>query len=320
MKRRIGKREVSALGMGCWAIGGPFQTQDGRFFGYGNVKDEESIATIHKAIEMGISFFDTADVYGAGHSERILGQGLREFRDDVFIATKFGSMFEEWNRIIPDKHTSSIDYLRSAVLDSCRKLGTDFIDLYQYHWWECPMDEAEIVRNALDDLVSEGTIGGYGWSTDNVERAALFAEGKHCTAIQYVLNLVTDNPSMRKLCHERGLASIIRGPLSYGILTGKYSDSYSLPKNHWVNALNWKEGRFAKVRRLVDEIREVLIEDGRTLVQAALGYIWAIEPTAIPIPGAKNIAQITENAQAMEYGPLNKATVSRVDEMARERL
>lgn len=165
------KKQITPLGMGCWAIGGPFQTPDGRYFGYGQVDDKESIKTIQKAIDLGINFYDTADVYGTGHSETILGKALQEYRDDVVIATKFGSMFDEGTRKIYDKHTSKSEYIKKAVLDSCRRLKIDFIDLYQFHWWECPIADAINVRNTLEDLVSEGVIGGYGWSTDEVERA-----------------------------------------------------------------------------------------------------------------------------------------------------
>ncbi|MHA2289385.1 MAG: aldo/keto reductase [Promethearchaeota archaeon] len=308
------KKRITPLGMGCWAIGGPFQTPDGRYFGYGNVKDEESIKVIHKAVDLGINFFDTADVYGAGHSEKILGEALSEYRDDVVIATKFGSMFEEGNRNIYDKHTSSTNYIKKAVFDSCKRLKTDFIDMYQYHWWECPSEKIVSVRDTLEDLVSDGIIGGYGWSTDDVKRAEIFVEGKNCIGMQFILNFTTNNQKMIKLCEKNRLLSIIRSPLGYGLLTGKYSDNYKLADKHWLKNMNLSEGYFANMRKFASLLKNKLTEDGRTLAQAAIGYIWALSKSTIPIPGAKNIHQITENSKALEFGPLSLDTMKFIQE------
>lgn len=309
-----GNKKFIPLGMGCWAIGGPFQSPDGRYFGYGQVNDNESIETIQKALDLGIKFFDTADVYGTGHSEKILGKVLQEYRDDVVIATKFGSMFQEGTRKIYDKHTSASEYIRKAVFDSCRRLSTDFIDLYQYHWWECPIADAISVRDTLEDLVSEGIIGGYGWSTDDVSRAKIFAEGKNCLGIQYILNFTSNNPEMIKLCEENKLISIIRSPLGYGLLTGKYTENYKLAKDHWLSGINLKEGYFAKMKKFANLLKEKLTEDGRTLAQAALGFVWALSETTIPIPGAKNRNQLIENAKALEFGPLSNDVVKFIQE------
>lgn len=317
VKRKIGKyhKKVSAMGMGCWAIGGPFKIPNGNYYGYGEIEDPISIKTIHQAIELGINFFETADVYGTGHSEKILGEGLKDYREDVVIATKFGSMFEEGTRSIPDEHSSDPSYVRNAVNDSLRRLQTDFIDLYQYHWWACPFDEAVEVRNTLEDLVNEGVIGGYGWSTDDVERAKLFSEGENCLSMEYVYNIGSTNPEMLDLCEKENLASIIRGPLGYGILTGKYTENYTLPPKHWLENMNLSEGNWLKKRKFIDEIKDTLVEDGRTMAQAALGYIWGVSETSIPIPGAKNPGQIIENAEAMEFGPLSHETIKHINQV-----
>lgn len=307
-------KRIRPLGMGCWAIGGPFKSPDGRYFGYGKVNDEESVKTVEKAIELGINFFDTADVYGTGHSERILGKVLPEHREEIVVATKFGSMFEEYTRNILDKHTSSPEYIRTAVQDSCRRLQTDYIDLYQFHWWECPFDEGIKVRETLEDLVSEGIIHGYGWSTDDVKRADLFAQGENCTAMQYILNLTTNNPEMINLCEEKDLLSVIRSPLGYGLLTGKYSKAYQLPNDHWLKGVNLDKGYFANMKNFVTTVEELITEDGRTLAQAAIGYIWALSDSTLPIPGAKNEDQLVENTTALEFGPLKRETVIYVQE------
>ena len=119
------KKALSALGMGCFGIGGPFIRSNSSYLAYGKVKDEESIKTIHKAVELGINIFDTADIYGVGRSERILGEALKEYRDDIVIATKFGSVFEEGNPHTPDKKNT--EYIRNAVESSLRP-GAKTID------------------------------------------------------------------------------------------------------------------------------------------------------------------------------------------------
>lgn len=111
------------------------------------------------------------------------------------------------------------------------------------------------------------------------------------------------------------MVSVIRSPLGYGLLTGKYSDNYKLPKNHWLKGVDLKKGHFANMKNFATLLKEKLTEDGRTLAQAALGYIWALSDTTIPIPGAKNVQQLTENAQAIEFGPLSRDTMKFIQEL-----
>jgi aryl-alcohol dehydrogenase-like predicted oxidoreductase len=186
--------------MGCWAIGGPFWSGDTPH-GWGKVDDDESIRAIHAALSHGVSFFDTANVYGAGHSERVLGRALLGRRKAVVIATKFNALFDEATRQVTG---SSVEpaAVRKACEDSLRRLNTDHIDLYQFHDNGYPADQAEPVRETLEELVKEGKIRGYGWSTDFTDRAEVFARGKNCTSIQLQLNVLDDNPAMIALCEE----------------------------------------------------------------------------------------------------------------------
>ena len=164
-KRRLGRSgiQVSAMGLGCWAIGGPFWRGETPV-GWGVVEDEESIRAIHRGLELGIDFFDTADVYGAGHSERVLGRALAGRRDRVVIATKFGNIFDEATRQVTSE-SASPDHIRRACEASLRRLDTDYIDLYQFHLNYHPMAEAPAARETLEALVAEGKIRSYGWST-----------------------------------------------------------------------------------------------------------------------------------------------------------
>ncbi|MHA2245554.1 MAG: aldo/keto reductase [Candidatus Hodarchaeales archaeon] len=322
--RKFGRNkiEVSALGMGCFAIGGPFQGKKGNFFAYGPVNDEESKKTIHKAIELGVNFFDTADIYGYGHSERILGSVLSEYdRSDVVIATKFANEFDEKTKTTIGKNVDP-DYIRQALEASCNRLQTDFIDLYQLHDSQHSPDSAKNVIQVLEDLVSESRIGGYGWSTDDVERARIFAEeGKNCIAIQFAIHMTRANPKMIELCEKHKLAGIIRSPLGSGVLTGKYSKEHmeSLPQNHmWYGQSFIEEEWFSKRQAKLEELKELLGEEDRTVIQTLLSYLWSTSDTTIPIPGAKTVAQIEENAAILELGPLRPGLLKSINNIFEE--
>ncbi|MFX0172182.1 MAG: aldo/keto reductase [Candidatus Hodarchaeota archaeon] len=322
--RRLGKSniEISGLGMGCFAIGGPFQGKNGNFFAYGSVNDDESKKTLHKAIELGVNFFNAADMYGCGHSERILGSVISEYdRKDIVIATKFANEFDEATKTTIGKNIEP-DYIRKALDESCKRLQTDFIDLYQLHDSQHDPESVRNVISILEDLVSEGLIGGYGWSTDDVERAQIFAEeGKNCIAIQYAIHMTRSNPKMIELREQHNLASIIRSPLGSGTLTGKYSKEYveSLPKTHmWYKGDFVEEKWFTKRQLKLAELKELLIGEKWTVAQVLLGYLWSTSNTTIPIPGAKTIAQIEENAAILEYGPLRPDLLKSINKIFEE--
>jgi len=295
--------EVSALGMGCWAIGGPF-ARDGRPVGWGDVDDAESVRAIHKALELGITFFDTADVYGCGHSERILGQALKEANSEVTVATKFGNVFDEDTKNITGSDGSPA-YVRQACEASLRRLDMDYIDLLQFHVGNYDLDQAEATRDALEALVEDELIRAYGWSTDDPERAAFFAEGPNCVAIQQRLNIFEGDEDTLAVCEYNSMASINRGPLAMGLLTGKFSPDTALPENDIRHTWSFREGVKAEQLGMLDSIRAILTHDGHTLAQAAIAWLWALSPVTIPIPGFKTVEQVAENAGALALGPLS---------------
>jgi aryl-alcohol dehydrogenase-like predicted oxidoreductase len=270
MGRILGRSsiDVSDIGFGCWAIGGSY-TMDGKPDGWGDADDDESVAALRRALELGITFFDTADVYGAGHSEKVLGQALAAHRDEVVLATKFGYTFDTGQRAITGQDASP-GYIRQACRASLRRLGTDRIDLYQLHIGDLPPGQAPEVLGALEQLVADGLIRAYGWSTDDPQRAAVFADGAHCAAIQHELNVLTGAPGMLMVCDSLDLASVNRSPLAMGLLSGKYGPASQLPADDVRAAQPWvdyfTDGRPAPrwLARL-DAIREVLASGGRTL-------------------------------------------------------
>jgi len=324
MKRILGKSaiEVSALGLGCWAIGGPWvydNTTDPPYpGGWGKIDDNESIRAIHAGLDMGINFFDTAANYGTGHSERVLAKALTGYRDKAVIATKFGFIIDEKTKVVRKDDAKVLVNLRKDCEDSLRRLNTDYIDLYQFHVGDFAVEDAGAVRDLLEELVKEGKIRWYGWSTDSSEAAKVFAKGKHCTAIQQAIHWATqyDYAPTLTVCEDNNLASIIRGPLGMGLLSGKFKNAdVDLPDDDVRHDWNQKEGRIADIIQAVEDLREVLTSDGRTLAQGALGWLWALSPVTVPIPGFKSVAQVKENAGALEFGALNASQMEQIDEL-----
>jgi aryl-alcohol dehydrogenase-like predicted oxidoreductase len=171
------------------------------------------------------------------------------------------------------------------------------------------------VRGILEELVSEGKIRFYGWSTNDSERSRFFAQGGHCAAIQFRLNVLEDAPKLLDICDEYDQAGIIRGPLASGFLTGKYTpDNLDDLLSADDFRLNYR-GDLSKVVKGSAAIEDVLQSDGRTLVQGSLAWIWARSNRTIPIPGFRMMGQVEENIKAMEFGPLRKEQMSQIDDI-----
>jgi len=296
--RELGRSgiQVSALGMGCWAIGGPFWAGETPV-GWGKVDDEESIRAVHRALELGVNFFDTADVYGAGHSERVLARALAGRRQEVVIATKFSNQFDETTKQITGSSAAQ-----------------------KFHWSDYPAEQAGEVADTLETLVAAGKIRAYGWSTDSPERAGVFAERPNCVAIQHQINVLDDNPALVAVCEEFNLASINRGPLAMGLLTGKFSTGATLPMDdvrgrhspEWMGYFKSGQPNPLWLKKL-EAVRDILTSEGRTLAQGALAWLWARSQQTLPIPGFKTIEQVEENCAALHHGPLAAEQMREID-------
>ncbi|MCJ7617662.1 MAG: aldo/keto reductase [Desulfobacterales bacterium] len=320
--RKLGRSgiKVSPMGLGCWAIGGTFWEKNTPL-GWGKVDDNESINAIHAALDLGITLFDTANVYGAGHSEKVLGRALDGIRSKVIISTKFNAVFDEITRQVTGSDSSPAG-IRKACEDSLRRLNTDYIDLYLFHDNGFPADKAAPVRETLEMLVSEGKIRAYGWSTDFPDRVEAFAQGPKCTAIQLQLNVLDNNPAVIALCEKYNLAALNRGPLAMGLLTGKYTTETktSVDDVRGEKSPDWmkyfKNGKpnpeWLKKR---DAVSEILKSNGRTLAQGALAWLWARSQKTLPIPGFRTVIQVKENAGAMQFGPLTAKQMGEIDKL-----
>ena len=318
LTRTLGRSgiQVSAIGMGCWAIGGPFWKGEVPV-GWSKVDDNESIRAIHRALDLGVTFFDTANIYGCGHSERVLGKALAGKRNQVVIATKFGQTFNEETKQ-DTGYDVTPEHIKQACDASLRRLNIGVIDLYQLHVKEVNALQAKIVRDVLEDLVAAGKIRWYGWSTDEAPSARIFAEGKHCTAIQQRFNILEGDEETLRVCEENNLASILRSPLAMGLLTGKFDKATTFPGDD-VRSRRYDFGgkNAGDIERLA-KIRGILTEDGRTLAQAALGWLLARSPRMVPIPGFKTVAQVEDNAGVLRRGALSDAQMKAIAEILEE--
>ncbi|MFE1199436.1 aldo/keto reductase [Streptomyces olivaceoviridis] len=312
--------EVSALGFGCWAIGGEHQTADGQPVGWGKVDDDESVRAVRRALDLGVTFFDTADSYGTGHSEEILGKALGKRRDDVVLATKWGNVFDADTRTLTGTDATP-EYARRALTASLRRLGTDRVDLYQLHISDADPARAAELRDACEEFVGEGLVRAYGWSTDDPARAAVFAEGRHCTAVQHALNVLQDAPELVALCERLELASVNRSPLAMGLLAGRRGgpleagDIRSRPPAWLPGYAGDGSGADPEWLARIDAVRSLLTSEGRSLAQGALAWLWARSPRTVPIPGFRTVAQAEENAGALAKGPLTAAQSAEIDRL-----
>lgn len=306
--------KISAIGFGSWAIGGS----------WGLVEDEESFKTLNRALDMGVNFFDTADVYGDGRSERLLARLQRERKEPFYVATKAGRRL--------DPHVAS-GYnranLTAFVERSLRNLETDALDLLQLH---CPPSEVYYlpeVFGVLDDLVKQGKLRFYGVSVEKVEEALKAMEYPQMQSVQIIFNIFRQRPMdlFFKEAQRRKVGILARVPLASGLLTGKMKrDTQFSPEDH--RAFNRHGEAFDRGEtfsgvdyesglRAVDALRP-LVPQGMSMAQFALRWILMHPAVTTTIPGAKNPQQVEDNVRAGNYPPLSPETMQKVEAIYNE--
>lgn len=313
-----GGPEVSAIGMGTWALGGP-TSAGSQPVGWGRDWDRvEAARVLRAAFDAGITVFDTADAYGAGTAERLIGEALSPVRDEIAIVTKWGNLIDEGSRQLVGADASP-GYVRRALDASLGRLRTDRVDLYLLHLSGLPATEAEELLGTLHDLVGIGKIGAYGWSTDDPQLAAAWIGRPGFGALEFEANVVRDAPDLVALCDANELPALVRGPLGTGLLTGKYPigrriedrDDFRCVSPEWLNYFH--DGRpDVDLAQRLDAVAEILTDRGRTLAQGALCWLLARSPHLIPIPGARTVEQARQNAAALEHGPLMEEEMSSI--------
>jgi len=304
MKYRILGRtglKVSEIGIGTWAMGGP-TTLGGIQVGWGDISDKISIRTLKHCHNLGINFIDTADTYGKGHSEEIIGKALQGMRKKFIIATKCGN-YENYKGEWVQNWNSK--YIFRACENSLRRLKTDYIDLYQIH---TPLPGKSNFQfnykgfKAFIDLKKSGKILHYGYSSNHIDDALKVARLGLCDTIQIVYNLFNREAEKEffTVVKKKNIGIIVRVPLASGFLTGKFSKEITFNKNDHRSRLLKKEIR-ERVEK-IEKIRHIAeSKPGRTLSQFALQFCLRNDAVSVVIPGAKTPEQLEENAKASNF-------------------
>jgi len=308
--------KVSTVSFGAWAIGGT----------WGNVEDQESLAALHRALDLGVNFFDTADVYGDGRSERLLAKLRRERSEPFYVATKAGRRL--------DPHVGSSynnQNLIAFVERSLKNLEVEALDLLQLH---CPPTEVYYmpeVFDALDDLVKKGKLLHYGVSVEKVEEALKAIEYPNVKSVQIIFNIFRQRPAdlFFELAQRRQIGILARLPLSSGMLAGKMTRTSSFEESdhrggnrhgEWFDrgetfsGLDYDTGLQA-----VDELRPLVPAD-ETMAQMALRWILMFPAVTCAIPGAKRPSQVEENIQSADLPPLSEESMNKIRSIYEQRV
>ena len=308
--------EVSTISFGAWAIGGT----------WGAVSDDESMAALRRAVELGVNFFDTADVYGDGRSERLLARLRRDVREPFHVATKAG---RRANPHVPGAYARAS--LTAYVERSLRNLEVDALDLLQLH---CPPADVYYmpeVFDGLDELVRAGKLRFYGVSVERVEEALKAIEYPNVQSVQIIFNIFRQRPAelFFPRARDRQVGILARLPLSSGMLAGKMDaatrfadddhrtfnrEGAAFDRGETFSGIDYRTGL-----AVVEELRP-LAPAGFSMAQLALAWILEHDAVTCAIPGAKRPAQVEENVRAAELPALSPATRARIDELYRARI
>ena len=291
--RILGKTglRVSAVSIGLWAIGGD---------AWGPVNDEDSLAAMQKAWELGVNFYDTADVYGRGRSETLVARFLKNVpRDKVYVATKVGLWRKGSDR--PNPYTDP-----AMIIDECeaslQRLEIDYIDVYQDHiWWD---ENTEVFAEAFLKLKEQGKIRFGGVSTNDFNYIRHFDEAMGgIDTLQIDYSFLNRRPEQDALpyCQEHSIGVIVRGPLAMGKLTGKFTSETTFPEGDVRRGWTSQEHKSNFIRDLERAERLRNLTNRRTMSQAALAYVLAHPAVSTAIPGAKSSQQVMENVGSIEH-------------------
>ncbi len=289
-KRKLGELEVSIIGLGCMGMS-DF---------YGGQNEKQAIDTIHYAIDNGVNFLDTADMYGPFTNEKLVGKAIHDRRDKVILATKFGNERREdgsWVGI-----NGKPEYVKKACDASLKRLGVDYIDLYYQHRVDTTVPIEETVR-AMSDLVKEGKVRYLGLSEAAPATIRRAHQVHPITALQTEYSLWTRDPEgeIFDTIRDLGIGFVAYSPLGRGFLTGRFKTIDDLPKDDWRrNQPRFQPGNFEKNIEIVAKVKEIADEKGVKPGQIALAWVLAQGDDIVPIPGTKHLEYLKENILSID--------------------
>jgi aryl-alcohol dehydrogenase-like predicted oxidoreductase len=289
----LGGLKVSRIGLGAMTMAGTYTSE-------GGLDDSESIRTIHRAFDLGVTHVDTAEVYGPFHSEEVVGQAVKGRREQVVIATKFGLVSHANGQSSPGVLDSSAANVRVAVERSLRRLGTDYIDLYYQHRVD-PKIPIEETAEAVADLVAQGKVRHFGLSEASPETIRRAHAVHQVSALQTEYSLWSRDPeaAILPLLRELGIGFVPYSPLGHGLLTGQIRSVDDFADDDWRKTNPRFTGEnFVRNLAIVDEVRAIGAEVGATPAQTALAWLLTRGDDIAPIPGTRRVARVEENTAA----------------------
>ena len=307
-KRPLGSTSglsVTDMGLGLWAVpGGEWGPGD----------DADSLAAIEVAFDAGVNFFDTADVYGAGHSEELLGRAMAGRRDRFIVATKIG--WTDFDRDNDRSQYDTVEKLVAGVAGSLRRLGTDYVDVIQCHV-DYPEPNTGVFIEGFRRLKEAGTVRAWGVSTSDIDHLRRFNAEGDCGVLQVDYSILNRIPEREifPYCQEHGIGVIVRGPLGMGLLAGKFAADDTFPEGDFRRA--WIEDPSQRSQFLADlatvEELKAIVPDGDSLSQFALRFVVSNPAVSTVIPGARNRQQAEANVAAGRQPLLSKSELAAVD-------
>ena len=297
-KRKLGQTdlELTTVGLGTWAMGGPWQ------FGWGPQDDDEAVAAIREALETGINWIDTAPIYGLGHSEELVAKALKHVKDKPIIATKCGIL---WNNKREKITYLKRDSIRNECHNSLRRLKVDVIDLYQMHWPD-PEEDIEEAFEEMARLAEEGKVRYLGVSNYNIEQIERIRKIYPVSSLQPPYSMLHHEVEDELLdyCAQNNIGVVVYSPIQRGLLTGKFNEerlANLAPDDHRRRHPDFQEPRFSAILELVEQLKVVASHNGLTVAQLAICWVLRRPEITAAILGARKPGQIGETAPASNW-------------------